>query len=102
RSLQKPGGSIRLAYPRVRPGDEQAHATCFTRSDLRAARLALILCTIDRKIFAPSILPSRASDARSGRGMSPNTFRSRLQTPAMFSVDAFGFASGTMQPWLSV
>ena len=56
----------RLAYTRIRPGDKEAHATCFTRSDPPVARFALMVCTMDRKIFAPSMLPSRASDARSG------------------------------------
>src|SRR5215475_3579985 len=99
--VQKPRGGVRLAHTRVRPGDEETHATCFTGSDFSVARFALIVSTIDRKIFAPSMLPSRASDARSGCGMSPNTFRSRLQIPAMFSIEPFGFASGTTTPRLS-
>src|SRR5438874_5774669 len=70
-----------------------AHATCLTRSGRFVERLARIVSIIDRKIFAPSALPSRASHARSGCGIKPKTFRSRLQTPAMFSIEPFGFAS---------
>src|SRR5215472_11826371 len=80
---------------------EDAQATCFARSAAFVDRLARIVSIIDRKIFAPSALPSRASDARSGCGMRPKTFRSRLQMPAMFSVEPFGFASGTIRPCLS-
>src|SRR5213079_1405857 len=88
-----------LAHPGVCPGNEKAHATCFARSDV--VRFALIACTIDRKIFVPSMLPSRASEARSGWGIRPKTFRSRLQIPAMFSIEPFGLASGRMRPRLS-
>jgi len=55
---------VRFAHAGICPGEEEAHATCFARSDV--ALFALIVCIIERKIFAPSALPSRASDARSG------------------------------------
>src|SRR4029450_10283648 len=58
---------VRFAHSGVCPGDEKAHATCFARSPV--VRFALIACTIDRKIFAPSILPSRASEAGPGGGV---------------------------------
>jgi hypothetical protein len=62
---------------------------------------ARIVSIIETKIFAPSVLPSCGSEARSGCGIKPKTFRSRLQIPAMFWIEPFGFASGTTRPWLS-
>src|SRR5215468_2131285 len=83
------------------PDSRGSHATCFMRSGAFVERRARIVSIIDRKILAPSALPSRASDARSGCGIKPKTFRSRLQIPAMFSIEPFGFASGTIRPLLS-
>ena len=48
----------------VNPG-AYASAAAFAAADA-LQHAALIVCIIDRKIFAPSVLPSRASDARSG------------------------------------
>ena len=53
---------------------------------------------IERKIFSPSLLPRRSSHARSGWGISPKTFRCRLQIPAMFSTEPFGFADASIRP----
>src|SRR5215472_16080623 len=73
------------------------HATCLMRSPASAERFARIVSNIERKIFAPSALPSCSSEARSGCGIKPKTFRSRLQIPAMFWTEPFGFASGTIR-----
>jgi hypothetical protein len=64
--MQKPHGNMGLSHAGVRPGNEEAHATCATRSDALGEGLARIVSIIDWKIFAPSALPSRASEARSG------------------------------------
>src|SRR5882724_8240014 len=80
----------------------ERQATCLVRSAALTERLAQIVFIIERKIFAPSALPSRESEARSGCGIKPKTFRSRLQIPAMFSIEPFGFASETTWPWVSV
>src|SRR5437773_12105137 len=79
----------------------ESHATCLMRSDGLVERVARIVSIIERKIFAPSVLPRCAAQARSGWGIKPKTFRSRLQIPAMFWIEPFGFASGTIRPWLS-
>src|SRR4029453_10576165 len=79
----------------------ESHATCLMRSAALVERAARIVSIIERKIFAPSALPRWASEARSGCGIKPKTFRSRLQIPAMFWIEPFGFASGTIWPWLS-
>src|SRR6266851_3250532 len=89
---QKLRDGVRFADTSVRAGNEEAHATCRAKPGCSAS----IVFNIERKIFAPSALPSRASHARSGCGINPNTLRSRLQTPAMFSIDPFGFAFGTI------
>ena len=47
---------------------------------------------------SPSSPPSRGSQQRSGCGMRPTTFPSRLQTPAMFATDPLGFASARARP----
>src|SRR6266487_1903369 len=44
------------------------------------------------KMSRPSALPSSGSQARSGWGINPATFRRSLQMPAMFSSDPLGFA----------
>ncbi len=54
------------------------------------------LSTIERKMTSPSAEPSGVSTARSGCGIIPRTFRSRLQIPAMPASDPFGFASGSL------
>src|SRR5260370_18481846 len=46
--------------------------------------------TMERKITRPSAEPSADSTARSGWGMRPATFRSRLQTPAIFLTAPLG------------
>src|SRR5438270_860270 len=71
------------------------------RPNAVCAPFAFIVCIIERKIFAPSALPSFSSQARSGCGIKPKTFRSRFEIPAMFSIEPFGFASGTMPPFSS-
>jgi hypothetical protein len=63
---QKPRGNMSLSYARIRPRDEETHATRATRSGALVERLARIASIMDRKIFAPSALPSRTSEARSG------------------------------------
>src|SRR6266513_1932684 len=77
----------------------KSHATCLMRSTVEG--VARIVSIIERKIFAPSALPRCASEARSGCGIKPKTFRARLQIPAMLWIEPFGFASGTTWPWLS-
>src|SRR5205807_4116592 len=62
------------------------------------ARVASIVSIIDRKIVKPSALPSRSSQARSGCGIKPKTFPSGLQIPAIFSIDPFGLAEGSIRP----
>ena len=54
---------------------------------------------LSNKIF-PSSLFSSSSDALSGWGIIPNTFRSLLQIPAILLRDPLGFASFVMSPFL--
>ena len=72
-----PGSSIRFSPSSAGYGQSASHATIVGRFCEQPSRTAfaaadalqhtaLILCIIDRKIFAPSALPSRASEARSG------------------------------------
>src|SRR6202046_756373 len=63
-----------------------------TRSAARREKLS----TIERKITKPSDDPSASSTARSGCGISPTTFRSWLQIPAMAASEPFGFASESL------
>ena len=46
----------------------------------------------------PSALPSTSSQARSGCGIRPTTFRASLQMPAMLLSEPFGFASSVASP----
>ena len=52
----------------------------------------------ERKISRPSLEPSKSSQALSGCGISPNTFRSRLQMPAILSREPFGLADSVIFP----
>src|SRR5213593_430804 len=72
-----PGSSIRFSPSSAGGGQLVSHATivgCFCEQPSRTAfaaadalqHAALIVFIIDRKIFAPSALPSFASEARSG------------------------------------
>src|SRR5262249_402264 len=47
----------------------------------------------DSKITRPSALPTASSQARSGCGIRPTTFRASFVTPAMLWTDPFGFAA---------
>src|SRR2546425_4928140 len=62
------------------------------------ARPARTVSAMERNILAPSLLARRTSDARSGCGIKPKTFPSRLQMPAMFSMEPLGFDSGVVAP----
>ena len=53
---------------------------------------------IEQNTIRPSALARRSSDARSGCGIMPSTFLSRLQIPAMLSMEPFGFESGHTLP----
>ena len=46
----------------------------------------------DSKMHQPSALPVASSQARSGCGIRPTTFRVSLQMPAMLLMDPFGLA----------
>ena len=59
---------------------------------------AAIADTSEWKIFAPSVMPSSGSLARSGWGIIPSTLRPSLQMPAMFSSDPLGLASAVTSP----
>src|SRR4051812_22667760 len=52
----------------------------------------------DSNITRPSALPSDSSQARSGCGIKPTTFRCSLQIPAIDSNAPFGFASSVTAP----
>ena len=54
--------------------------------------------TADSRTTRPSSLPRADSQARSGWGMSPTTFRLKLHTPAIAPSDPFGLASSVADP----
>ena len=54
--------------------------------------------TIDWRMTSPSTLPSSGSQARSGCGIMPATFRASLQRPAMAFTEPFGLASSSRRP----
>jgi hypothetical protein len=45
--MQEPRGNVGLSHAGVRPGNEETHATCATRSDALGERLARIVSIID-------------------------------------------------------
>src|SRR5205085_118206 len=77
------------AVPFKHPGINHARAT---------RTPDLIDCTADSRITRPSALPSDDSQARSGCGMSPTTFRASLHSPAMPASEPLGFASSVTSP----
>src|SRR5262245_31668050 len=52
----------------------------------------------ERKSARPSLQPSALSEARSGWGIMPSTFPSRLVIPAILLSEPFGFDSSVIAP----
>ena len=63
------------------------------RAQRHAAPTTVAGASSDRSMTRPSVEPRSASEARSGCGMSPTTFRPSLQIPAMSSSAPFGFST---------
>src|SRR6516225_2355322 len=70
----------------------ESHATCLIGSAALIVRVARIVSIIERKIFAPSVLPTCASEARSGCGIKQKTFISRLKISPRFVIEHCMFA----------
>src|SRR5215212_873485 len=68
---------------------------------LKVQRAAASVAARERKRPLPSDEPSRSSQARSGCGMSPRTFRPREQIPAMWSREPLRFDSSVNSPCVS-
>ena len=65
---------------------------------LDAAPVAASVVTTESSTTRPSSLPRIDSQARSGCGMSPTTFRFSLHTPAIASSDPFGLENSDAAP----
>src|SRR5262249_62371361 len=91
-------GQVRLT------AEERQYALVFvgleavTFEDLRVNHLMAIALTMDSKIARPSTPPSSGSQARSGCGIMPTTFRASLQMPAIACTDPFGFQPSSRAP----
>src|SRR3979409_2566183 len=89
RSLESEGRSKLRPYQRIHLY-HYCHAVAFA-APTRAS-------TIERKITRPSAESSADSTARSGCGIRPATFLSRLQIPAIFAVEPLGFPAASSEP----